>query len=267
MTQTRLDWSPLDEELGAWQRAGITLPLWWRDDDAVTQTPALAQLSTLSKTLEIPVHLAVIPARAEQSLAETLSVNLIPVVHGWSHKSHTCPKEKKSEFAPTRAIKSKQEEAKSALIRLRALFGDRLAPMFVPPWNRISDDMYPVLADLGYQAVSTFKPRTAAEATPGLLQINTHLDPINWRGNRSVVDPGLLIEQTCQNLQARRSGKTDNSEPFGVLTHHLVHDAAIWSFTEALIGRLLAGPAEIWHFSAPTQTSQGAPTNNDQGQI
>nr|WP_251363759.1 polysaccharide deacetylase family protein [Epibacterium ulvae] len=245
----------------------MTLPLWWRDDDAVAPTPALARLTTLSEALELPVHLAVIPARAEQTLADNLSPQLIPVVHGWAHKSHSFLRQRKSEFSPSRAMKAKQSEAKSALHRLQNLFGDRLVPMFVPPWNRIGDEMMPVLADLGYQAVSTYKPRSAVEAAPGLLQMNTHLDPIDWRGSRSVVDPTVLVEQTCQNLQDRRLGHADNREAFGILTHHLVHDAAIWSFAEALIGRLLQGPAEVWQFPTAPQTNQGASTNNDQEQI
>jgi hypothetical protein len=37
------DWTALDAELAAWDQAGLTLPLWWRDDDAVKPTPALDQ--------------------------------------------------------------------------------------------------------------------------------------------------------------------------------------------------------------------------------
>ena len=38
----------------------------------------------------------------------------------------------------------------------------------------------------------------------------------------------------------------DNHEPYGILTHHLVHDAAIWHFTETLISRLMQGPGQVW---------------------
>ncbi|HEX2591264.1 MAG TPA: hypothetical protein VHL34_07195 [Rhizomicrobium sp.] len=42
---------------------------WWRDDDAIAETPRLHQLMTLSETLGIPVGLAVIPDQLKKSLA------------------------------------------------------------------------------------------------------------------------------------------------------------------------------------------------------
>ena len=43
-----VDWGPLTHELKLWSDAELTLPLWWRDDDAVTVTPQLETLSALS---------------------------------------------------------------------------------------------------------------------------------------------------------------------------------------------------------------------------
>ena len=66
------DWTPLETELARWSAQGRTLPLWWRDDDAVAETPALRKLTELSERLGLPVHLAVIPAAAEErSMAPT----------------------------------------------------------------------------------------------------------------------------------------------------------------------------------------------------
>jgi hypothetical protein len=42
------DWTPLRKELAIWRAEGLTLPLWWRDDDAVTATAALDRLVALS---------------------------------------------------------------------------------------------------------------------------------------------------------------------------------------------------------------------------
>ena len=36
---------------------------------------------------------------------------------------------------------------------------------------------------------------------------------------------------------------TDPDEPLGILTHHLDHDEATWSFLERLLGRVGAHPA------------------------
>lgn len=89
---------------------------------------------------------------------------------------------------------------------------------------------------------------------PGLEQINTHLDPIDWRGTRGLVAPDKLVAQTTDLLRDRREGRTDNAEPFGILTHHLVHDPDIWIFTEALLRRLLDGPGFVWALPANTPT-------------
>ncbi len=242
------DWSPLDAELALWREGDLTLPLWWRDDDATTLTPQLDRLTDLSQRLGLPVHLAVIPRDADAKLAGYVEQHpaLIPVVHGWAHQNHAPEGEKKSEFRAHRPLDAVVADAKAGLTRMTEMFGDRLRPMFVPPWNRIGDETVAQLPALGFRILSTATPRKAAMAAPGLEQINTHLDPIDWRGTRGLVAPDVLILQVVDFLKDRRNGRADNAEPFGVLTHHLVHDPNIWAFTEALLTKLLDGPAQAW---------------------
>lgn len=248
------DWTPLDRELDRWSAAGLTLPFWWRDDDVVAPTDALGALAALSDLTGIPVHLAVIPAHVSPTLADLLATqpDLIPVVHGWAHENHAPEGQKKAEFGAHRPLPEMAAQARDGLDRLRALFGAALRPMFVPPWNRIAPEMIQTLPALGYRMISTFTPRQAAVAAPGLVRINTHLDPIDWRGSRSLADPDRLIAQMAQQLADRREGRADAAEPYGLLTHHLVHDAAIRDFTTALLTRLRAGPVRLW--TAPTET-------------
>lgn len=243
-----MDWLPLQEELRHWQAANLKLPLWWRDDDAVTVTPQLDRLSAMSRSLGLPVHLAVIPRDAEAALAEFVADApwLIPVVHGWAHQNHAPSTEKKSEFRLHRPMADILADARRGLARLHDLFDDKLCPMFVPPWNRIAPETAECLPDLGFCILSTATPRKSAWAAPGLEQINTHLDPIDWRGSRGLAAPDGLIAQTVNLMRDRREGRADNTEPFGVLTHHLVHDSDIWAFTQDMLARLLDGPGEVW---------------------
>lgn len=239
----QIDWSPLKNEMALWRGDGLDLPLWWRDDDAVTCTPALDHLSGVSARLGLPVHLAVIPERADRSLADQCrrERNLIPMVHGWAHANHAPEGQKKAEFGYPRV--DLEDDAMRGITRLQALFGPDLLPVFVPPWNRITADIIPALAPMGYVALSTFTPRAQRLAAPDLVQINTHIDPIDWRGGGGLVSPDLLVGRVVETLMSRREGRTNAAEPLGVLTHHLVHDAAIWEFTQGLIETLLQGGA------------------------
>lgn len=242
------DWSPLTAELEVWHQQGLDLPIWWRDDDAVSTTPHLDRLSAMSDKLGVPVHLAIIPRDAEDGLVEYVSSrpNLIPVVHGWAHKNHAPTGEKKSEFRLHRPLSEIVQDAQSGASRMRALFADQLCPMFVPPWNRIAPEVVKELPAAGYRILSTATPRPSPQVAPGLDQINTHLDPIDWRGTRGLAAPETLIAKTAQLLRNRREGRADNAEPFGILTHHLVHDEDIWAFTHDLLHRLMKGPGFVW---------------------
>merc|ERR1711969_541138 len=108
-----------------------------------------------------------------------------------------------------------------------------------------------MLPEQRFSTISTFTPRKDAEAAPGLRRINTHLDPIDWRGSRSLVAPDRLIAQFAADLADRREGRADAAEPYGLLTHHLVHDAAIWRFVADLLTRLSRAPLTLWDARAP----------------
>ncbi|MEM8655923.1 MAG: polysaccharide deacetylase family protein [Pseudomonadota bacterium] len=244
------DWSPLRAELAAFRRDNLPLPLWWRDDDAVAPSAALDQLTDLSCTVGLPVHLAIIPAHATDALvARVDGTQLIPVVHGWAHQDHSGPDKKKNEFLSPRA--GRRTEITQALDRMRTLFGPKLRAMFVPPWNRIDPSVLPDLPAQGYVAVSTFGPRAHKDPAPGLQQINTHIDPIWWKGTRNLIDPDQLISQTVTVLRARRRNEADAAEPMGLLTHHLVHTPAIWAFSEIFLHEMLSGGATPWTLETP----------------
>lgn len=243
-----IDWRPLDAELEHWGE-GAPLPLWWRDDDAVTTTPALDRLTRLADQVGMPIHLAVIPAGMDSRLATHLKANadrLIPLVHGWEHANHAPETAKKAEFPANRSLESMAADIRSGHARLSEKLGFAPAPMFVPPWNRVAPDLPPLLPELGFSMISTYGPRATTTAAPGLTWVNTHADPIDWRGSRSAVDPTTLIHAVAAQLADCRAGRADATEPYGLLTHHLVHDAAIWDLTEALMKRLAGPHRRVW---------------------
>lgn len=234
-----VDWTGLQNELRIWQAEGLSLPLWWRDDDAVSMTAALDRMTARATQLNMPVHIAVIPKHADQTLTDAVAdaQNLVPLVHGWAHENHATSGRKKSEFGEPRQGQIK--DARAALGQMRNLFSTALAEVFVPPWNRIDPALVPQLSALGYRALSTFTPRATRTPSDGLVQINTHIDPIDWRGGGGLRSPKDQLSNLTEHLRDRREGRADAAEPLGMLTHHLVQDDATWAFTHECLSRLL----------------------------
>ena len=102
-----------------------------------------------------------------------------------------------------------------------------------------------VLKNQGYRVLSTYGARTATSVAV-LDLVNTHLDPIFWGGSRDLIDPDVLIAKTAAHLHSRTEGREDAFEPFGLLSHHLVHTEAIWSFIEAFLNEMRMGGATVW---------------------
>ena len=240
--------SPVSTELERWRDQGLRLPLWWRDDDAVAPTPALDRLLALAQGFDAPLHLAVIPASAEDALRARLheAAQAFAIPHGWQHQNHAPPNEKKAEFGAHRPTQVMLDEVSRGWRRMEKIFGPRALPVFVPPWNRICPAVVDGLAGAGLVAVSTFLPRRTKCPSLNLLQVNTHLDPIAWREGGGLMDPAVLATKLVAQLTDRREGRTDNSEPYGLLTHHLVHDEPVWSFIAALIEVLTQSGVARW---------------------
>jgi len=237
-----MDWTPLDQALDRARDQGCPVRFWWRDDDAVADTPQLDRLLSLAGRYDAGIGLAVIPKGIEASLMKRLAQEptACALVHGWSHANHAPAGEKKAEFGPHRSLDLMAAEAEQALHVARECLGSRLLPVFVPPWNRISRDLVSRLPGLGFRGLSTFTDRTNAHPVPGLVQANTHVDPIDWHGTRSLADPALIVAALTGAVERRVSGDADREEPIGFLTHHLVHDEVIWALCERLIARLAA---------------------------
>lgn len=244
----KTDWSALTQELSHWRRENLPLPLWWRDDDAVVDTLALTRLNALAVDTGLSVHVAVIPDLVEPSLIPMILEHpaFIPVTHGWRHQTHAPEGAKKAEFGHMRAEAA--TELAQGFTRMSGAFGRALVPLFVPPWNRITSDLMPALSAAGYAGLSTYGPRATVHASAGITQINTHIDPIFWRGDRGLVPCDVLLSAIVNILRDRRSGAADITEPLGLLTHHLVHTHGVWDFAGDLVRVLLDGgaiPADI----------------------
>ena len=229
-------------ELDRCTTKGHQVTFWLRDDDAVTATPALDRLMSLAASFDVPVVLAVIPMPAEPALANSLTDSRVRIaLHGFAHANHAGPDEKKQELGPHRPPTTVLDELARGRDRLDALFPGQTTGMLVPPWNRIAADLVPHLPGLGLRWLSAFGPEPPTLPAANLVQIDCQLDIMDWRARRS--HPAHLLADRLAELVRQRRGAPG---PIGILTHHLVHDEAAWTFLAALF-RLTAGhDAATW---------------------
>jgi hypothetical protein len=234
-------WQNLLDELMRWHDAGMVARLWLRDDDAVAPTAALERLLDITGRHALAVTVAIIPAASGPALAARLAEtpNAIPVVHGWRHMNHALPPARKQELGPDRPRCDVLSDLSHAIHRMVELYGDRLLPLLVPPWNRMDQSLLPLLSDLGYIGVSGFRSHPASGGCP---VVNTQIDIIDWRATRGGRDHAVLAAELAEELAAARP----IGGAIGILTHHLDHDEVCWSFLERLFELTGAHPACRW---------------------
>ena len=226
-------WDDVSKELDYWDDDLGPVRLWLRDDDAITPTSALDKLGHLTAKHNIPATIAVIPNPATTDLVAWVQKNqqFSIAIHGFNHTNHAPDSEKKCELGHHRNMPLVLDELARGHTKLEALFGDQFIPMLVPPWNRIDERLIGQLPELGVQCLSTFSwPYNSTKFTD-LKLLNTHIDIIDWKGNRGGRPVGTLATELQEALQiARKRG----GEPVGFLSHHLVHDENAWAFLEQL---------------------------------
>jgi len=245
-----IKWADLGAEFDRWQEAGKVATLWWRDDDTVAPSAQLRRL--LSIASGVPVSLAVVPAAAEDELAEWLAycprcaeAHVAVLQHGWRHFNHSGVG-KKSEFPAKRPSAEVAFELAAGWARLSELFGTRAVPVLVPPWNRFADIFLVLFAGSGLSGISRARPRGASRPALGIIEVNTHVDLVAWRGDRGFVGEEAALGGLVDHLRARRLGVVCADEPTGILTHHLVQDEATSAFLDRLVAVSVTHAAVRW---------------------
>ena len=236
------EWHDLAAELDRWEEAGSVARLWWRDDDAVKPSRNLDRLIDISGGA--PVALAVIPAEATERLAE--AIEFFPQIsvlhHGWSHANRAIAG-KKSEYPAERHPVDVADELDEGRKRLRALFGPRALPVFVPPWNRFADRFVLLLIEAGLGTLSQMAPRKG-EPPRDIRVRDVHVDIVDWRAGAGFVGDGPALGRLVAAL--RRARESGESGAVGLLTHHLVMDRASEDFLVRLGDVVATHPAAAW---------------------
>jgi hypothetical protein len=228
-------WDELRAALDDVAAQGEAIRVWWRDDDAGHDHPALTRLLELAECLDLPLALAVVPMWLDADSQARIAANPNATVlqHGFAHADHGRPKGKSIELGG-RDLEGVLGELEHGRALLADAFGCAFLAVLVPPWNRLDAGLVGRLAGCGFVGLSTFGRRAGAQAAPGLAQINTHLDPVDWRGTRLFVGETAALTRLVAALEAR--------EPVGILSHHLALDEAGWAFLDRLLRTLADHP-------------------------
>lgn len=239
-------WQVLADEAKRWADAGRTGVLWWRDDDAIDVGPALERLLAIQQEAAVPLSLAVVPAHATPALAQCVAgVPGVDVLqHGYAHVNHAAAAEKKKmELGLHRPAMMVLGELGTGWLALERLFGAQALAVMVPPWNRIAPPLVQTLPEIGFRGLSTFGPRQRPRPARGLLEINTHVDLIDWKGQRGFVgETAALAALVAALTRARATSPASSAEPVGVLSHHLAMDGEAWDFIRSLWQRAIILP-------------------------
>ena len=224
------------DALRAAEDRGHRVAFWLRDDDATVPSAALDTLLSMTGRYAVPVTLAVIPTGSGQALADRLAGDrgLTVAVHGWAHRNHAGPTEKKQELGAHRPVPVVLDELARGLRHLQSLHGAQSAPVLVPPWNRIHADVVQGLPGAGFAALSVFGPEKPAP----LRVLNTHIDLIDWRGTGRAKELDTLLAEIAQALR--------RDAPIGLLTHHLIHDAGAWAALDRVLALTSGHPRTGW---------------------
>ncbi|MCU0790189.1 MAG: polysaccharide deacetylase family protein [Nitratireductor sp.] len=216
----------LVEELELWRGAGKKPRLFLRDDDAVSDTPALRRLFAASERAGAPLLLACIPALADESLGAALRGFPLATaaVHGFAHTNHAPKGEKPCELGIHRPLGTVIAELRQGRKRLAELSGGAAPQILVPPWNRIHDDVAAHAHEAGFAAISAHG-WLVAPPPHRLASVNAHLDIIHWSGGRKGRDWAWIASEL---ERALREARLRGWRAIGILGHHLAHDETAW---------------------------------------
>ncbi len=213
---------PVEEALAA---APAPIPVFFRDDDAGWGDRRLLELLELFE--DLPIDLAVIPVELDAGLAAELRARPVGLhQHGLAHVNHE-REGRKHEFGPARDAEAQRRDIVAGRERLASLLGDRVDPIFTPPWNRCTPDTGRVLSELGF-AVLSREAKAEPLAVPGLAELPVTVD---WVAARP-------------DLGGRIAASIRRGAPVGLMFHHAVMDPGSMARTRELL-RLLRGHERV----------------------
>src|SRR5882672_6131841 len=142
------------------EQQAASLRLFFRDDDVDEDGAPLRRLLRLFLERNTPINLGVIPGRLTSACVELLaaSVGAAPALlelnqHGWRHINHE-REGRKCEFGASRTYAEQLADIAQGQSRMTEAFGPNWFPVFIPPWNRCTEETRRAIDHLDFRALS-----------------------------------------------------------------------------------------------------------------
>lgn len=220
------------------------LRLFFRDDDVEEDEAPLRRLLGLFLERETPINLGVIPGRLTAACAELLAQSIIaaPALlelnqHGWLHLNYERER-RKCEFGPSRTYAEQFADIARGQARMTEAFGPNWFPVFIPPWNRCTEETHRALDQLGFRALSA---KRGGSVVTGYRfeEISITLDLYRWKDGARLKSPEEIVDDLIAQLSRQQT--------IGMMLHHKMMDERAISFLGSLLDTLASHPTVRFH--------------------
>jgi len=205
-----------------------------RDDDAGWDDARLLALLDTMAHAGVPIDLAAIPLAVSDPLAAELNARIDAVPgsvgvhqHGTAHANHEA-EGRKCEFGSARHAQDQLHDLRGGRRLLQHFFGERLQPIFTPPWNRCAPYTPGLLAEQGFVALSRDRGAPAQQALPEL--------PVDIDWSRQYREGGATAAARALALALHE--RAADGAPLGLMLHHAVMAPDELALLGGWLGRL-----------------------------
>lgn len=205
-----------------------------RDDDFGWDYARFRRLHALCAEYGFPLSAAAIPSecKPEETKPWCTQPFLEITAHGFAHENYQT-EGKKGEFFTERNVMAAKVDLERTHALLSEQFGEVYFPLFIPPWNRIREEIVAELPKLGYLALSRFGVNKFSQPFPEFnSQVDLHTRKVGYYS--SVAE---ILEDSQKAWQEQ-----SEAEPrfVSLMLHHTKMDDFAFAQMEDLLKELRA---------------------------
>ena len=192
------------------------IDFFFRDDDVGWANDEFRALIACFRQHSVPIDIAAIPSALTAEFAAEIRAlhDEAPALlgihqHGFSHTNHEMLG-RKCEFGPSRTRQEQYSDIQLGQMKLEALLGSAMDPIFTPPWNRCTEITGECLRELGFRVLS----RDATAPSLALSGLDELPISIDWFAKNN----GARL--SFQSLGRLIANMVKHSRPVGIMLHH-----------------------------------------------